>query len=191
MKLRINEDEVNATITIDDPSVTNDKFILFTKNKNDRRKPLAYVYDSFEEAKEAYDNCKIPEKFLYQPNKTYILCMLSASAMKTQHDHSFRRETVRGWGLFVANNRNQINKFLLDSDWTWGTGYDKGRIRICTQKWFKDNFYCSRTDWKYFKDELYNHFMNDAIFYRYDDETDFGAIDVKTFSSYSQPFDLW
>ena len=146
-----------------------DKYILFTQDGETE-------FDDFESAKQAYKEHSGNDKFLYQPDKTYFLGTVVSTSYVTGHDHRRHKNTAKITGLFIAKNKNQINKFLEKSGWKTPRG-DDGTVARLYGNGPYGSLCQSNTDWERFKLNL------NSYFYKIDRyasalDADFGAIDV-------------
>ena len=164
----------------------NNKYILYTANTKT-------VFDSFEEAKEAYKNCSEEPRFLYQPDKIYFLGTLSSTGYEIGHDHMYHKSVAKCEALFEAKNKNQIKVFLENACWhhqgsssrsTKARLYGKGPYGCLYQSNVDE-------DWPSFEYVLQREYLspsNIKAFFEIEDS--YGAIDIKTFEKYN-PYRLW
>ena len=172
---------------------TPDKYILYT--------PKARAeYDTFEEALKAYNNCSESHKFLYQPDKTYFLGTLSSTGYKVGHDHKYHKDIAKCYGLFIADNPNQISRFLTKVDWHHqGSSRNSSKARLYGNGPYGSLYSSNSNDgqygWDYFDSAIQrNYLAGDNICYFHKLSDDFGAIDVtkadKYIGSYNNPYRL-
>ena len=148
-------------------------------------------YPSFEEAKKAYDECGYIEKFLYQPDKTYFVGTLSSTGSIIGHDHMYHRDTAKCTGLFLADNKNQIAKFLEKANWHHGGSSSRSsKARLYGNKGY-GCLYNSKDDFNAFEYTVLHDYLNQYnINYSFKLDDSFGAIDVKTYKG-GNPYRLW
>ena len=165
----------------------NKKFILYTANTKT-------VFDSFEEAREAYKSCSENPRFLYQPDKIYFLGTLSSTGYEVGHDHMYHKSVAKCEALFEAKNKNQIKVFLKNNArWhhqgsatrsTKARLYGNGPYGYLYQSNIED-------DWLSFEFVLQHYYLsptNIQAFFEIEDS--YGAIDIKIFKGHN-PYRLW
>ena len=154
----------------------NDKYILFTiSNKTE--------YSTFKEAADAYDSCKEDIKFLYQPDKTYILTAISSTGVKVGRDHQYHKDTAICYALFIADSKAQVERFLREVCWRHQGASEANNARI-----YKGSYgsYCrSDKDPETFVNLLKHVYLSDSnIKFAYMLEDGFGAIDASMPNKY-------
>ena len=159
----------------------NDKYILYTPDTKTE-------YDSFEEAKQSYNDCKENLKFLYQPDKVYFLGTISSSGLYIGHDHMYHKTTGKCYGLFIADNKNQIKAFLNKALWK----HQGASAHITNARLYGNGPYGSlyqsnsddiRTGWDAFDNSIQQDYLsNGNITFPSWLQEGFGAIDVKTYN---------
>ena len=157
MKLKINEDENTY-------EKFKDKYILFDRGNETE-------FDNYEEAVEAYKSLNSKYKFLYQPDKRYFFVTLSSTGKYVGHDHLYHRTTKKCDAIFIANNINQIARFLNKVSWRYGSGYSKYRIY---DGHYGSSPVCSDTDWSRFESGVRRAYLETTYLL----DRDFGALDV-------------
>ena len=160
-----------------------DKYILYFESKGKIEK---IKYDSFNEAKESYEKCGSLIRFLYQPNKTYFIGTLSSTGYKVGHDHLYHKDTAKCTGLFIAENKNQIMKFLDKINWHHQGAGKSSKARLYGNKGYG---FLVKNDNDNFEDYLIDDYLNSFnINYPSMVESGFGAINIKNYISKYNPY---
>ena len=148
-------------------------------------------YPTFEEAKKAYDECGYVVKFLYEPDKTYFVATLSSTGSIIGHDHMYHRNTAKCTGLFVAENKNQIAKFLEKANWHHGGSSSRStKARLYGNRGY-GRLFNSKDNFEDFECMLLHDYLDNCnINYFSKLNESLGAIDVKTYKGVI-PYRLW
>ena len=164
----------------------NDKYILLTHNAEQ-------LFDDFDSAKKAYDECSDVYKFLYQPDKTYFVGTLTSTGSVIGHDHRNHRDVVKCVGLFMAKNKNQISKFLEKAGWYHqGSSGSSSKARLYGNGPY-GSLYQSNTDLEQFKQYVQVYYLTSYnIAYPNKLESGFGAVDIQSYPAnrMSNPYNL-
>lgn len=161
-----------------------DKYILYTRTSKTE-------YNSFEEAQEAYNSCGEYEKFLYQPDKTYFLGTVSATGYIIGHDHNYHKDTAKCCGLFMADNKSQVETFLKRSGWRHqGASSNRSAARLYGNGPY-GSLYQSDKDWNDFDRTIQREYLTTGnINYYHQLDQGRGAIDVATYHG-SNPYKMY
>ena len=163
----------------------NNKYILYTRNTKT-------VFDSIQEAKEAFEKRQGEPRFLYQPDKTYFVGTMSSTGSVVGHDHMYHKSVAKCTGLFIAKNKNQIKVFLEKACWyhggaSWSTKarlYGKGPYGSLYQSNIED-------EWELFEYEIQDYYLSPSNINSFSKLKDsYGAIDIKTYKG-CNPYKLW
>lgn len=161
-----------------------DKYILYTPNTRTE-------YETFEEALVAYNNCSELHKFLYQPDKTYFLGTLSSTGYKIGYDHKYHKHVAKCYGLFMADNPNQIKNFLTKVGWHHqGSSRNSNKARLYGNgpygSLYQSNSDDERYGWDYFNSTIQGDYLVGSNIRNFNKlRDDFGAIDVTKVSKYN------
>ena len=154
----------------------NGKYILFTMSDKTE-------YGTFKEAVDAYDSCKEDIKFLYQPDKNYILTALSSTGVKVGHDHQYHKNTAICYALFIADSKAQVERFLKEVCWRHQGAYEATNARIYRGSYC--SFCRSNKDSETFVSLLKHEYLLDSnIKNAYKLKDGFGAIDTSKPNKY-------
>lgn len=161
-----------------------DKYILYTLTSKTE-------YTSQEEAEAAYNASPEYLKFLYQPDKIYFVGTISATGYIIGHDHGYHKDTAKCCGLFIADNKSQINTFLKNAHWKHqGASKGTSNARLYGNGPY-GSLYRSDKDWKNFEWELLHSYLTPGnINYFHLLVPGHGAIDVKT-ARKSNPYRMY
>ena len=169
-----------------------DKYILYTRNNKTE-------YDTFEEAKKAYEKCPELYKFLYQPDKVYFLGTISSTGKKVGHDHKLHRTVAKCYGLFMAENKNQIKRYLEKAAW-YRQGADTYYSEPSKARLYGNGPYGSLyqnndnqwTGWEHFEHDLQFWYLQESnISYPHRLDDTYGAIDVSKPVIRDNPYRLY
>lgn len=162
------------------------KYILYMVSESSDVKQSEY--DCFEDAKIAYENCGSHLRFLYQPNKTYFIGTLSSTGYKIGHDHQYHKDTAKCTGLFIAENKNQIKKFLDKANWHHGNAFKSSKARLYGNRGYGSLY---RNDEDGFEYELIQNYLSSFnINYSFMLDSGFGAVDIETYKE-RNPYRLY
>lgn len=151
--------------------------------------------DTFEDAKVAYNDSR-ELRFLYQPDKTYYLCTISASGSVVGDDHAYYRDTAKCYGLFISRSANQIEIFLNSIGWRHqGASKNLTKARMYVDNNRSNLLKVSSANspdfekFEYFLQHYYLKPSNINSYYLL--ENGYGAIDVKNYDSKMNPYYLY
>lgn len=153
------------------------------------------VYETFEEAKSAYDSCPDAYKFLYQPDETYFLGTISVTGYKVGRDHSYHKDTAKAYGLFTAKNKSQVAKFLDSVGWKHLGASKSSKARLYGNgpygSLYRVNRNSSDVDWTEFERALYRDYFRNNIIYPSMLDSGFGAVDVASGQPRRCPYEMY
>lgn len=159
-----------------------DKYALYFVNNGVAK--LDFVH--FDEAKEAYKNCNSQIKFLYQPDKTYFIATLSSTGYKVGFDHLYHKDTAKCTGLFIAENKNQIAKFLNKVNWHHQGASESSKARLYGNKGYGFLYKDDSDEFEYHLTQYYLSSFN--IQFSSMIESGFGAIDIENYKRKENPY---